>query len=59
VQSDASSATLSKDDIEIMAIEDEQQHVYGVQFHPESLLTEHGHDILDNFLRCMESCTAA
>ncbi|MGJ8630032.1 MAG: anthranilate synthase component II [Glaciecola sp.] len=59
VQSDASSATLSKDDIEIMAIEDEQQHIYGVQFHPESLLTEHGHDILDNFLRCMESCTAA
>ncbi|MCP3429273.1 anthranilate synthase component II [Opacimonas viscosa] len=35
---------------EIMAIEDNAQHIYGVQFHPESLLTEAGHDILQNFL---------
>lgn len=39
------------DDIEIMAIEDHAQHIYGVQFHPESLLTEFGHDILNNFLQ--------
>ena len=38
------------DEIEIMAIEDHAQHIYGVQFHPESLLTEFGHDILRNFL---------
>lgn len=38
------------DTIEIMAIEDHAQHIYGVQFHPESLLTEAGHDILQNFL---------
>lgn len=37
---------------EIMAIEDPSQHIYGVQFHPESLLTEQGHDILANFLSC-------
>ena len=35
---------------EIMAIEDHAQHIYGVQFHPESLLTKAGHDILQNFL---------
>jgi anthranilate synthase/aminodeoxychorismate synthase-like glutamine amidotransferase len=42
---------LQSNQIEIMAIEDENQHIYGVQFHPESLLTEFGHDILRNFLR--------
>ncbi|MFC4700957.1 anthranilate synthase component II [Glaciecola siphonariae] len=35
---------------EIMAIEDKQQRLYGVQFHPESLLTECGHQVLQNFL---------
>ena len=35
---------------EIMAIEDEQLKLYGLQFHPESLLTEYGHLILSNFI---------
>ncbi|MET1219776.1 MAG: aminodeoxychorismate/anthranilate synthase component II [Glaciecola sp.] len=43
---------MHEDQIEIMAIEDPVQHIYGVQFHPESLLTEQGHDILRNFLSC-------
>lgn len=36
----------------IMAMENTRQRLYGVQFHPESLLTEYGHKILENFLLC-------
>jgi anthranilate synthase component 2 len=35
---------------EIMAIRHQRLPVVGVQFHPESFLTEHGHDMLRNFL---------
>lgn len=35
---------------EVMAIEDPKLRIYGVQFHPESLLTDGGHQILQNFL---------
>lgn len=35
---------------EIMAIRHEKWPLYGVQFHPESFLTEHGHDMLRTFL---------
>lgn len=38
------------DDGEIMAFHHETRPVYGVQFHPESILTEHGHALLKNFL---------
>ena len=37
-------------DEEIMAIKVKGTNTYGVQFHPESILTEHGKDILKNFL---------
>lgn len=35
---------------EIMGVRHVETAVSGVQFHPESILTEHGHDLLDNFL---------
>ncbi len=41
----------SKDDDEIMSLEVENHKIYGVQFHPESILSEHGYKILDNFLK--------
>jgi len=36
---------------EIMGVRHKELAVEGVQFHPESILTEHGHDLLNNFLR--------
>ena len=38
------------DDGEIMAIKHRQLAVEGVQFHPESIDTDHGHKLLQNFL---------
>jgi anthranilate synthase component 2 len=35
---------------EIMGVRHKQLDIEGVQFHPESILTEHGHDLLRNFL---------
>ena len=38
-------------DGEIMAVRHTSRPVFGVQFHPESILTEHGHALLKNFLK--------
>ena len=35
---------------EIMGVRHKALDIEGVQFHPESILTEHGHDLLRNFL---------
>jgi len=35
---------------EIMGVRHQEFSLEGVQFHPESILTQHGHDLLKNFL---------
>ena len=42
--------TATSEDGEIMAVQHVEYPVYGVQFHPESVLTEHGYRLLDHFL---------
>ena len=42
--------TARADDGEIMAVEHARHPVIGLQFHPESVLTEHGYALLDRFL---------
>ncbi|RLJ70898.1 anthranilate synthase component II [Hydrogenivirga caldilitoris] len=46
--------TAWSEDEEVMGIQHVEYPVFGVQFHPESVLSEHGMDILRNFL---EVCT--
>ena len=42
--------TARTDDGVIMGVRHRSLPVFGVQFHPESILTEHGHEILSNFI---------
>ncbi len=42
--------TARTDDGEIMGVRHTELEIEGVQFHPESILTEHGHAMLKNFL---------
>jgi anthranilate synthase component 2 len=39
------------EDGEVMGLRHRTLRVEGVQFHPEALLTEHGHRMLENFLK--------
>ena len=47
---DCLEVTAWTDDGEIMGVRHKALDVEGVQFHPESILTEHGHALLKNFL---------
>jgi anthranilate synthase component 2 len=42
-----------------MGIRHRELPIYGVQFHPESILTEHGHSLLQNFLKLPHPIAAA
>ncbi|HUN45592.1 MAG TPA: aminodeoxychorismate/anthranilate synthase component II [Stellaceae bacterium] len=48
---DCLAVTARTDDGVIMGLAHKTLPVWGVQFHPESIATEHGHKILDNFLK--------
>jgi len=45
------STSHSKDDNEIMSLQIKDKPIYGVQFHPESIMSEYGHEMLNNFLK--------
>jgi len=48
--------TAMTDDGEIMALEHQNYPVVGLQFHPESVLTQYGHRLLENFLKNSNLC---
>lgn len=39
----------------IMGIQHRELPYFGVQFHPESIASEHGHDLLTNFLKACKT----
>ena len=41
----------SLDDNEMMALKVKDREIYGVQFHPESIMSEFGHEMIGNFLK--------
>jgi para-aminobenzoate synthetase component II len=43
--------TARSEDGEVMGLKHRDHPTHGVQFHPESILTEHGYDMLRNFLK--------
>jgi anthranilate synthase component 2 len=51
--------TAETDDGLIMAVAHKSLPIHGVQFHPESIATEHGHRLLGNFLAIVERRNAA
>ncbi len=43
---------------DVMAIQHKTRPLFGVQYHPESVLTEHGHEVIKNFLSCSRISSA-
>ena len=56
---DCLTITAWTDDGEIMGVRHKTLPIEGVQFHPESILTEHGHSMLNHFLREFAGVVAA
>jgi anthranilate synthase component 2/para-aminobenzoate synthetase component 2 len=57
---DASSplwVTAQSEEGEIMGLAHKTHPTFGVQFHPESILTEHGHRLIGNFLNLTKRLT--
>lgn len=48
---DCLEVTAQTDDGLIMGLQHRQHPIFGVQFHPESIASQHGHELLRNFLR--------
>ena len=48
---DCLEVTAKTDDGVIMGVKHKDKPIHGVQFHPESIATQHGHDMLKNFLK--------
>jgi len=51
--------TAETEDGVIMGIAHRELPIFGVQFHPESIASEHGHDLLHNFLTIASTCETA
>ena len=47
---DCLEVTAETEESEIMGLRHKELPIWGVQFHPESILTEHGHTMMQNFL---------
>lgn len=43
--------SVSLDDQEIMSLQIKDKQIYGVQFHPESIMSEYGYEMIGNFLK--------
>ncbi len=56
---DVLEVTAETDDGAIMGLAHRRLPVYGVQFHPESIASEHGHRLLRNFLELAREASAA
>ena len=51
---DALHVTAALEDGTIMGLQHRDLPIHGVQFHPESIASEHGHALLNNFLKTMK-----
>ena len=56
---DCLAVTARTEDGEIMSVCHREYDVYGIQFHPESILTPNGNRILENFVSICSTGTAA